>query len=209
MPDAATAAVDDSAAVRDRYDRASRLYDIKLWPMEALMFNRFRARLMSHVRGPRILEIGVGTGRNLTGYRSDVRVEGIDLSPGMLQRARRRRYTADIALREMNVEHLTYPPETFDTAVSTCVFCSVADPVRGLREIRRVLKRDGQALFLEHVRPGNPWLAAMFDRLDPFVSRFGPHINRRTVANIRAAGFTIEQEHDLVVDIVKLLIARP
>lgn len=204
-----TTTLDTTAAVRNRYDRAARWFDVKVWPMEVLMFGRFRRMLMARVRGPRILEVGVGTGRNLTTYGPGVRVDGIDLSPRMLQIAKGRSYAAQVSLCEMDVEHLAYPAATFDTVVATCVFCSVADPIQGLRDIRRVLKPDGRAVFLEHVRPGRRWLGTMFDRLDPWVSRLGPHINRRTVDNIGAAGLTIEVEQNLLSDIVKLIIARP
>lgn len=113
----------------------------------------------------------------------------------------------DLALTD--VEHLPWPSETFDTVVSTCVFCSVPDPLQGLREIRRVLRAAGWALFLEHMRPGAPWLAAVFDWLDPLVSRSGPHINRRTMETIRAAGFMVEREDNLVSDVLKLIVVRP
>lgn len=77
------------------------------------------------------------------------------------------------------------------------------------QEVRRVLRPDGHAVFLEHVRPTGRRLGPMFDRLDPIVSRAGPHINRRTIDNVRAAGFTIELEQNLFSDILKLIVARP
>jgi ubiquinone/menaquinone biosynthesis C-methylase UbiE len=198
----------DTSAVRRRYDHAARFYDYAVWPMEFLAMDRFRRRLLPLVRGPRVLEVGVGTGRNLAAYDVDLKIDAIDLSSEMLRRARRRRYAADVTLLEMDVQGLAFPSNMFDTVVSTCVFCSVPDPVLGLAEVRRVLRPDGQALLLEHVRPGGRWLGPMFDTLDPLVSRFGPHINRRTVDNIRAAGLSVVHETDLLSDIVKLIVAR-
>lgn len=127
----------------------------------------------------------------------------------MLERAQRQPARANVTLALMDVEHLSWASRSFDTVVSTCVFCSVPDPLQGLTEIRRVLRPDGRALFLEHMRPGAPWLAKLFDRLDPVVSRRGPHINRRTMDTMRAAGFVIEREDALVSDVLKLVVARP
>lgn len=195
--------------MRRRYDRGAWRYDLCAWPMELAGMARFRRRLFALVEGPRVLEAGVGTGRNLPLYDSRHRVEAIDFSPRMLDRARRKPVPPNVTLRPMDVQELQYPDRSFDTVVSTCVFCSVPDPVRGLTELRRVLRPGGCALFLEHVRPGHAVLAALFDRLDPIVARSGPHINRRTVENIRAAGFQIEREDNLLSDIVKLVVARP
>lgn len=199
----------ETVAVRRRYDRGAARYDVMTWPMEWLAMDRFRQRLMAQVRGPRVLEVGVGTGRNLSLYEDDVEVEAIDFSPRMLERARRRPPPENVRLTLMDVEALEWPAASFDTVVATCVFCSVPDPVRGLSEIRRVLRPNGHAVFLEHVRPGTPWLASLFDRLDPLVARSGPHINRRTVENIRAAGLVVEREVNLMSDVVKLVVARP
>ena len=197
-----------TAVVRERYDRGAGRYDFITWPMERMAMDRFRRRLFADVRGPRVLEVGVGTGRNLSLYRPDVHVDAIDFSPRMLERARRRSVPPHVALHLMDVEELRFPSASFDTVVCTCVFCSVPDPIRGLREIGRVLRSGGQALFLEHVRPASPWLAAIFDWLDPLVARAGPHINRRTVENIEAAGLTITRENNLVSDVLKLVIAQ-
>ena len=167
-----------------------------------------RRRLLSLVRGPRVLEVGVGTGQNLPLYSSGLRVDGIDLSGRMIERARRRTAAAAVTLYEMDAQDLAFPDAVFDTVVSTCVFCSVPDPVRGLREVRRVLRPDGQAVFLEHMRPEGPYLGPLFDRLDPIISRRGPHINRRTLDNINAAGLHVENVEDLTPAFVKIVIAR-
>ncbi len=135
--------------------------------------------------------------------------DAIDFSARMLERAQRHPPRTNVRLALMDVQELAWPSETFDTVVSTCVFCSVPDALKGLQEIRRVLRAGGRALFLEHVRPGTPWLAALFDWLDPFVSRRGPHINRRTMETIRAAGFVVEREENLMSDVLKLVVAHP
>lgn len=195
--------------VRRRYDRGAVRYDLMTWPMERMAMDRFRARLIAQVAGPRVLEVGVGTGRNLPLYRPGLHVDAIDFSPRMLERARRKPLPPDVTLHLMDVQDLQFAPASFDSVVATCVFCSVPDPVRGLSEIRRVLRPGGRALFLEHVRPGAPWLAKVFDWLDPLVARAGPHINRRTMANISAAGFTVDREENVMSDILKLVAAHP
>lgn len=199
----------ESALVRERYDRTARHYDVMTWPMEVMAMDRYRSRLIAEVEGARVLEVGVGTGRNLSLYPDAVQVDAIDFSPRMLERAQRRPPRTNVRLALMDVQELAWPSETFDTVVSTCVFCSVPDALKGLQEIRRVLRAGGRALFLEHVRPGTPWLAALFDWLDPFVSRRGPHINRRTMETIRAAGFVVEREENLMSDVLKLVVAHP
>ncbi|MCL4553197.1 MAG: methyltransferase domain-containing protein, partial [Candidatus Marsarchaeota archaeon] len=100
------------------------------------------------------------------------------------------------------------PPGTFESAVSTCVFCSVPDAVQGLSEVRRVLKRDGRLIMLEHVR-GPGLLGSIFDLLNPLVVRLsGANINRRTVANVRRAGFEVERVESRFFGILKLIVAR-
>ena len=199
-----------TAASRRRWDRASLIYDWQVWPMEMMGMKRFRRQALDRVIGPHVLEVGVGTGVNLPEYGPDLEVDAVDLSPRMLDRAKRRsNVRARVRLHEMDVQQLTFADGTFDTVVTTCVFCSVPDPVVGLVELRRVLKPDGHAVFLEHVRPTGRRLGPLFDRLDPLVSRAGPHINRRTIANIQSAGFTVESEQNLWSDILKLVVARP
>jgi len=186
-----------SDAPRRIYDRVARVYDLYSAPMEWMGGRRRRRRLFSRARGE-VLEAGVGTGQNLAYYPEGVQLTGIDISPGMLARARRRAAAspADVTLLTADVERLPFEDDRFDMASATCVFCSVADPVRGLRELRRVVAPEGRVLLLEHVRPRNPVLGLLADLISPLTRRlFGPEINRRTERHVQAAGLEIVSVH--------------
>ena len=180
--------------------------------MERLGFAAWRPKVFNRFRGQRILEVGVGTGKNLPYYPKGLRIDAIDISPRMLERARKRASILKMTarLQEMDVQELAFPDQVFDTIFATFVFCSVPDPVAGLNELRRVCKRGGTLLLLEHMRPGNPVLEFFFDRLNPIVVRMmGANINRKTIDNIRTAGWRILSEERLLSDIVRLIEAEP
>ena len=178
--------------------------------MERLFHSRFRRRLFAHVYPCKILEIGVGTGRNLAYYPEGADITAIDLSPAMLERARARAGSRRVDFHEMDAQALEFPDDCFDIVLATFVFCSVPDPVLGLLEAYRVCKPTGKLLLVEHVRPERRLLGRVFDQLNPVVRRFlGPEINRRTVQNVRLAGWMITTVEDLASDIVKLVIAVP
>jgi ubiquinone/menaquinone biosynthesis C-methylase UbiE len=194
------------------YDRHSRWYDLTQWPMEVFGLGRLRRRLWEQVQGQRILEVGVGTGRNLPYYPAGSRVVAIDLSPGMLRRAVKRAERlgrrVDFALAD--AQRLPFREGSFDAVAATCVFCSVPDPVQGLRELRRVSRREGSTLLLEHVRAKNPFLGKVMDWMNPVAVRMnGANINRRTVENVKLAGLAVEREDSFMMSIVKMLRARP
>ena len=179
----------------------SALYDRAFEASEEAGLREMRAQLLSGARG-RVLELGAGTGLNLELYPR----EGLDSlvltepDPHMFKQLRRRaaKDCAGAELFQVGAEDLPFEDDSFDTAVVTLVLCTVPDQQEALREISRVLKPDGQLLFLEHVRSPHHDLAKWQDRLErPW--RFlgdGCHCNRDTEANLETAGFELSDvEH--------------
>jgi ubiquinone/menaquinone biosynthesis C-methylase UbiE len=199
-----------SDLTRKRYNRMAFLYDFLEAPMEHMRFAAWREKLRTGIRGERALEVGVGTGKNLAYYPQNVRITAIDLSPKMLARARSKvaKSHLGVDLQEMDVQHLDFADHSFDTVFATFVFCSVPDPVAGLQELKRVCKPNGRLLLLEHMRPSNAIMGFMFDIFNPMVVRMmGANINRRTIDNIRTAGWQIQVEENLSSDIVRWIEA--
>lgn len=135
----------------------------------------------------RVLEIGAGTGRNVTSYPPTLtELVLTEPNPGMLRHLRKRVHRTNCAATVLctGAESLPFPANTFDTVVSTLVLCTVPDPAAAIHEALRVLRPGGQLLFIEHVRADNPRLARRQDRwLRPW-RRFasGCHCNRSTAA---------------------------
>jgi ubiquinone/menaquinone biosynthesis C-methylase UbiE len=147
-----------------------------------------------------VLEIGAGTGANLPHYEG--RAESLVLSepePAMLRRLERkaREQAPQAEILRAPAEELPFEDASFDTVVSTLVLCGVDDQPEALREIRRVLRPGGRLLFLEHVRSDDPATARFQDRIN-WLNRLvvDCDCNRRTLAAIEAAGFTVSRlEH--------------
>ncbi len=182
------------------------------WPVEHFLFKKWREQLWSEIHGTEMLEIGVGTGKNIPFYPANLQVTGIDLSPKMLDRARTVLDKQDndaVTLREMDAQNMEFDDHTFDEVVATFVFCSVPDPVLGLSEARRVTKPGGKLFLLEHMLSKNKLIAAVMKKMDAplhFVS--GVHIARKTVRNVEKAGWKINRVQELTsTGIVRMIEA--
>jgi ubiquinone/menaquinone biosynthesis C-methylase UbiE len=194
-----------------RWNRQARLYDLLTAPMERMLgLARGRGWVFERAAKGRVLEVGAGTGKNIAHYPEGATVVATDLSPGMLARAAEKTGNRSQAVRLVvtDAEDLAFRDGCFDRVVATCVFCTVPDPVRGLREARRVLRPGGEVALLEHMRPRGR-LGRLFDLLDPIASRLmGPHINRRTLDNIRKAGLVVVEAQNVFSDWIKVIVAR-
>jgi ubiquinone/menaquinone biosynthesis C-methylase UbiE len=194
------------AAVR-KWNRAAKALDSKDRG-EIVRYGPYKRSLFAKAKG-RTMLVAAGTGIDFKYLPAGLEVTAIDFSPRMLSFAekRLRESASPIELKQADVTDLDFEDGTFDTVITSCTFCSVPDPVKGLREVRRVLKDDGRLLMFEHVRASNPWLGFMMDVVNPLIRKFGPDINRRTADNVRAAGFRIEREFNVYLDMVKLFEA--
>ncbi|MFH7326815.1 class I SAM-dependent methyltransferase [Desulfurivibrio sp. C05AmB] len=183
------------------------LYDALMAVSDACGLARWRRRLVGGAAG-RTLEVGCGTGRNLPLYPAGLAVIGIDPDPAALRYARRR--APRVPLLAARVEALPFRPGTFDSVVSSLVFCSVADPERGLAEIRRVLRPGGELRMLEHVRHPQPRWAALQDLIQPAWTKVagGCHPNRATESTVEQAGFRIEEAGRAARGVMRRFAAR-
>lgn len=197
---------------RARYDRIAPIYDLMNLGSE-FVYRRWREWLWWQVLSEGcILEVGVGTGKNIPFYPREAQVTGIDLSPKMLARAQRRKQKlqSHVKLVLGDVQALDLPAASVDAAFATFVFCSVPDPVLGFRELGRVVRPGGRVYLLEHMRAANEWLGRLMDWVNPLVVRaLGFNINRRTLENITRAGLEIEYVQDMGLGgIFKIIVAR-
>ncbi len=196
---------------RKRYDRRASVYDFMEGFAERCRFSKWRRILWDNAEGVNILEVGVGTGKNFPYYPAGAEITAIDFSEKMLARARDKAQKRGVRVRllQMDAQNLEFGDNTFDTVVATFVFCSVPDPVLGLKEVERVVKPGGSVLLLEHILAANRTLALLMNLVNPIVVRaMGANINRRTVENVARSGLVIDRVTDLAAGIFKLIEAR-
>ncbi|MEC9489839.1 MAG: methyltransferase domain-containing protein [Halanaerobiales bacterium] len=198
--------------IKKRYNRIAPVYDSLELLMERGKMGDWRQNLWQKVEnkidkdGMRLLEAGVGSGKNIEYYPDNLEIYAIDFSLKMLKQAEKKakKYNKEVKLLEMDIQNLDFENNYFDLIVTSCVFCSVPDPVKGLKELRRVLKEDGRIIMLEHMRSQNEFVGKIMDWFN-WVSLYtwGANINRKTVENIEEAGLVLVEVNDLMSDIVK------
>ncbi len=198
-------------ATKRRYNRVAPVYDLMDIIVERSRYSKWWELLWSKLEGTKILEVGVGTGKNFPYYPLKADITAIDFSEKMLSRARQKaeKQKVKVNLKQMDVQHLEFEDDIYDSVIASFVFCSVPDPVRGLVEVKRVCKPEGKVLLLEHVLSANRILALLMNLANPVVVRtMGPNINRRTVENVVDSGLKLEKVTNLAAGIFKLIEAR-
>jgi ubiquinone/menaquinone biosynthesis C-methylase UbiE len=196
-----------------QYRRIAAFYDLLELPFEYGRYRRLRRLVFNGLSG-RILDAGIGTGRNIAFYPRGAQVVGIDISPAMLARAERRLRPSPataVELREMDVTRLDFPAGSFDAAVATFLFCVLPDELQqpALQELGRVVRAGGTIRLLDYVRPRRRLRRAIAGLWEPWIAwAFGASFDRRTEEHITAAGLELVKAELVVDDLVKLLTIR-
>ena len=190
----------------------ARLYDIVMSGGDRFGLARRRRRLGHLARG-RVLEIGAGTGLQFRHYRPDTTVFAIEPDEAMLARARRRQHhaAACITLVIADARALPFRDGAFHSVVCALVFCTIPDPARAAREMRRVLNPTGSAYLLEHVRARHRVLARIQEVLTPVWARVagGCQLARRTADLVRQSGFEVEIHRESLDGALIEMVGRP
>jgi ubiquinone/menaquinone biosynthesis C-methylase UbiE len=188
-----------TAKQRRVWDKSAPGYDKQIAFFEKMWFPGGREWLGARVRG-RVLEVAIGTGRNLRYYPGDVTVTGIELSPAMLGIARERAATLGLPvdLREGDAQQLPFDDNSFDTVVCALSLCSIPDQAAAISEMKRVLVPGGRLLLLDHIGSSWPPIYAVQWLLGQITRRSaGEHFTRRQLPVVKAAGFEVAETQRL------------
>lgn len=199
-------------SLHDRYQRIAPFYDLLDLPFEYRRYRPIRPRLFQGLSG-RVLDAGVGTGRNMPFYPPGAEVVGIDQSEAMLARAERRRAALgiDADLQLMDVTHMDFPDQSFDAGVATFLFCVLPEELQAtaLREIGRVVKPGGTIRLLEYQRPSGAFRQAIARLWEPWMAwAYGAGFDRRTEEHAAETSLEIVDSTFVVDDLIKLLTLK-
>ena len=165
----------ENAFVEGVYEKLAKVYDLVFGP--TLHPGRVQAiQKMAIQPGDRVVEVGVGTGINLSLYPRDCHVTGIDFSASMLEKARERvwkKELTNVRLLQMDAADLKFPDNSFDIVYAPYLISVVPDPLQVAREMRRVCRRGGRIIFLNHFLSPNPVLSKLERAISPLTIHIG------------------------------------
>jgi ubiquinone/menaquinone biosynthesis C-methylase UbiE len=195
--------------LREVWDRYAPRYDRDIGFLERRLFAGGREWVCGQAEG-NVLEVAIGTGRNLPHYPARVAITGLDLSPGMLAVARTRAAELGrvVELREGDAQALPFPDASFDTVVCTLGLCGVPDERDAIAEMHRVLRPGGKLLLLDHVGSHHRIVHFGQSLLEKLTARMcGDYMTRRPLPLVEQAGFTLQRQERLKLGTVERLAA--
>lgn len=184
------------------------------WPFERFRYGRLRRRLFEGLTGGRLLDVGVGTGRNLAYYPPGAASVGVDVSRAMLTKAKARAegLGRPVRLAQMDATALGLRDASFDTIVATFLFCVLPDVLHppALAELRRVCRPDGRIILLEYQYSRRPWRRLPMQFLAPYVEwMYGARFDRRLAERLGRADLEVVSDTFLYSDVIRLFVLRP
>jgi ubiquinone/menaquinone biosynthesis C-methylase UbiE len=200
----------ETERVRRLQDKEAPRYDRQMKFFDRTLFAGGREWACSQVHGE-VLELAVGTARNLRHYSADVRLTGIELSAQMLEIGKRRaeELGREVDLRVGDAQALEFEDQSFDTVIITFGLCTIPDDRAAVSEAHRVLRSGGRLVLLEHVRSPSVAVRAAQRALDPLAVRFAAdHLVRDPLDYLGSVGFEIESVERLKWGIVERVVAR-
>jgi ubiquinone/menaquinone biosynthesis C-methylase UbiE len=200
----------ETERIRNLYNADASGYDREMAFFDKVLFAGGRDWVCSRARGD-VLELAAGTGRNFAHYPTNVHLTAIELSPAMLELARRSARDAgrEVDLQLGDAQALQFPDESFDTVTCTLALCTIPDDRAAVAEAKRVLRPGGRLLLLEHVRSPRRTIRAIQRLLDPLAVRFeGDHIAREPLEHLAAEDFVIDELERSKLGIVERVAAH-
>jgi ubiquinone/menaquinone biosynthesis C-methylase UbiE len=192
-----------------KWDKAAPSFDLMAGHGAERRWLPQKKKLFGNMRGE-VLFLALGTGLDIAAFPPDQHITAIDISPEMIKRAKSRveAYPGQMQVEVMDVHALSFADHHFDQIFTSCTFCSVPEPVDGLRALRRVLKPGGELYMFEHTGSRYFPLSVMMRLMSGLTEKFGPSMSRQTEQNVRAAGFELLELEYVFLDVVKIIKAR-
>jgi len=192
-----------------RWDRAAPTFDLMAGYGPEKRWAPYKRELFARMGHGRVLFLAIGTGLDIRFFPTGRKLVGIDISDKMLEVARPRldAYEGEIEALAMDVHDMPFGDDEFDQVFTSCTFCSVPMPTKGLQALRRVLKPGGELHMFEHTGSRYYPFRLMMDAMTPLLRARGTEMNRDTVANVQAAGFELREVQHVFLDVVKTIHA--
>jgi ubiquinone/menaquinone biosynthesis C-methylase UbiE len=196
---------------RKKWDRAAANFDLMAGYGPEKRWEPYKRELFSNMGDGEILFLAIGTGLDLGFFPKGKSITGIDISQKMLDQAQPRiaAYEGNLRVQQADVHDMPFEDGQFDQVFTSCTFCSVPNPIEGLKALRRVLKPGGGLFMFEHTGSRLFPFRPMMDLMTMLSRQVGPDMNRPTVENVIAAGFELKRVTHVYMDVVKTIHAVP
>jgi len=195
-----------------KWDRLAKSFDLMAGDGGEKRWRQAKQYLFSAMGDGDILFMALGTGQDIAAFPEGKTLHAIDVSQKMLDIAQPRvdAYQGTIHTHQMDIHHPSFESASFDQVFTSCTFCSVPDPVAGLKQVFNLIRPGGELLMFEHTASRYFPFNLMLHSMTALTSKIGPDMNRNTVENVRSAGFEVVAVENVFLDVVKIIRAvRP